>query len=236
MTSGGVDPVGQARVGVAIPASGLGRRMGGFDKPFLELRGEPALLWAIRPFLALSEVVCLVVALPPRAAHNPPEWLTALDPRIRVTEGGKTRRHSVWNAIQVLPSDVRVIAVHDAARPLVDVEVIRRCVVMAHAGKGAVAGVPSTDTVKRVDGERCIVETPDRSTLWQAQTPQVFPRDLLVEAYRRADEEDWPATDDSALVERVGGTVCMVEASRRNMKVTRPEDVAVVEALLELGP
>lgn len=229
MTSGRARP----KVGVAIPASGMGRRMGGVSKPFLQLHGEPTLLWAIRPFLTLPEVTCLAVALPPEVAQDPPAWLSELDPRIRITAGGETRRDSVWNAIRVLPEDVTVIAVHDAARPLVDVEVIRTCVELAHSGEGAVAGIPVVDTLKRVDGDRRIVETPDRSTLWQAQTPQVFPRDMLVEAYRRAHAEGWPATDDSALVERVGGTVTMVEASSRNMKVTRPEDVALVETFLE---
>jgi 2-C-methyl-D-erythritol 4-phosphate cytidylyltransferase len=207
--------------------------MGGVRKPLLELCGEPVLLWAVRPFLSLTEVKALVVALPQELAAAPPAWLTGIDPRVRIAVGGETRRHSVWNAIQALPSAVNLIAVHDAARPLIDSETIRRCIHAARTGESAVAGIPVTDTLKRVDDVQRVVETPDRSTLWQAQTPQVFPRDLLVEAYRKADEGDWPATDDASLVERIGGTVRMVEASPHNMKLTRTEDLALVEALLE---
>ncbi len=210
--------------------------MGGVRKPFLELRGEPVLLWAIRPFLSLPEVTAVVVALPAEIVEDPPAWLTQADPRIRVTAGGETRRHSVWNAIQALPADVNIIAVHDAARPLIDTDTIRRCVAVARAGLGAVAGVPAADTLKRVDDDQHVVETPDRSRLWQAQTPQVFPRDLLVDAYRRAQEGQWAATDDASLVERIGGTIRMVEASSHNLKLTTPADVALAEAILGQRP
>ena len=236
MTAGGAEPVvGAPNVGVVIPAAGVGRRMGGVRKPFLELRGEPVLMWAVRPFLCLPEVTSVAIAVSPEVAANPPAWLTDLDPRIRIVPGGETRRHSVWNAIQTLPDEVTVIAVHDAARPLVDSTTVSRCVAIAQSGDGAVAGVPMTDTLKRVDPRGRIMDTPDRSNFWTAQTPQVFPRALLVDAYRLADAEDWPATDDSALVERAGGTVRMVEASRRNLKLTRTEDVALAEAFLEAG-
>jgi 2-C-methyl-D-erythritol 4-phosphate cytidylyltransferase len=237
VTSGGAGaPVGASGVGVVIAASGMGRRMGGVRKPFLALADEPILLWAIRPFLEISAVTVVVVALPAEVAADPPAWLLELDPRIRIAAGGETRRQSVWNSLQSLPPGLEVIAVHDAARPLIDENTIRRCIASAQVGEGAVAGVPSADTLKRVDGEHRVVETPDRAELWQAQTPQVFPRDLLMNAYRRADEENWTATDDASLVERIGGTVRMVETSGLNMKVTRPEDLALVEAFLEKRP
>ncbi len=222
-------------VGVAVPAAGSGRRMGGARKPFLELAGEPVLLHALRPFLRLSEVVAVAVALSEEDAAAPPSWLTAEDARIRVVAGGATRRDSVWNAVCGLPGDVSVIAVHDAARPLVSEDVVRACVREAAGGRGAVAGIPAVDTMKEVDAEGRIVSTPDRSRLWHAQTPQVFPRAMLLAAYRRAIDEDWPATDDSAVVERAGGEVVMMEASVSNMKVTRPGDLTLAELHLREG-
>jgi len=216
-------------VGVAVPAAGTGRRMGGVRKPFLDLGGEPVLLRSLRPFLADDRVVAVAVALAPEDAEAPPAWLTGLDARVLVVRGGATRTDSVRAALGVLPGELDVIAVHDAARPLVTRDVIGRCIDVAAGGEGAVAGCPAVDTVKEVDAEGRIVGTPDRGRLWLAQTPQVFPAALLRRAYAAAGPN---ATDDAALVERVGGTVRMIDAGPSNLKVTRPGDVALAEALL----
>lgn len=221
------------RVGVAVPAAGSGRRLGGVKKTFLTLEGEPVLSRALRPFLASEDVVAVVVALAPEDAEEPPLWLTDLNPRVSLTVGGATRRDSVWAALEALPVECEVIAVHDGARPLVSPEVVRRCIEVASEGIGAVAGIRAVDTMKRVDAEGFVLETPVRSSLWNAQTPQVFPREVLVDAYRRARELDLPATDDSELVEACGGRVRMVESSPRNLKVTRPGDLDVARLLLE---
>ena len=220
--------IASARVGVVVPAAGSGERMGGVRKPFLELEGEPVLIHALRPFLADVRVTSVIVALGVADAADPPAWLTGADPRIHVVQGGRTRAESVRNAVAALP-EVDVIAVHDAARPLVTPEVVDHCIEIAAAGEGAVAGCPAVDTVKQVDGEGRIVATPDRSRLWYAHTPQVFPAAMARRAYA-ADLAG--ATDDASLVERVGGVVRMVDAGASNLKVTRVEDVAVAEALL----
>ncbi|MCH7991694.1 MAG: 2-C-methyl-D-erythritol 4-phosphate cytidylyltransferase [Gemmatimonadetes bacterium] len=217
------------RVGVAVPAAGSGRRLGGSRKPFIELSGEPILLHALRPFLADARVVAVVVALGAEDAADPPSWLTELDVRVRVVAGGASRAESVGLALAVLPDDVTVIAVHDAARPLVTEDVVRACIDLASTGVGAVAGCPAVDTMKAVDTDAYIVATPDRSTLWHAQTPQVFPADMLRRAY---EQEGVSATDDAALVERAGGRVRMVDGGPSNIKVTRPGDLALAEAIL----
>jgi len=130
-------------------------------------------------------------------------------------------------------SDVLDVAVvHDGARPLVDRAVVGRCIDLAARGIGGIAGVPVVDTMKQVDESGRVVATPERSRLWHAQTPQAFPLDVIMEAYRRALEEDFPATDDAGLVERVGGPVVMVESSEDNLKITRPEDLEIAELLL----
>ncbi len=223
-------PAGSRRitVGVAVPAAGQGRRMGGAQKPFLELDGQPVLLHALRPFLADERVVRVSVALSSEVVADPPGWLATLDPRVVLVAGGETRGDSVAAAIEALGEDVDLIAVHDAARPLVRGETVDRCVAIAARGVGAVAGAPAIDTMKRVDSDARVVGTPDRSELWAAHTPQVFPAEMLRKAYERGGV----ATDDSALVESVGGTVEMVDDGGWNLKVTRPADVDVAEAIL----
>jgi 2-C-methyl-D-erythritol 4-phosphate cytidylyltransferase len=231
MTSRAAGPGGAGRVGVVMPAAGQGARMGGARKAFLELEGEPVLLHALRPFLAEPRVVSVVAVLPPESVATAPHWLMRLDERIRVVGGGDTRTRSVRAGLHALPADLDAIAVHDAARPLVESAVVSACIDLALAGFGAVAGCPAVDTLKRVDGGRRVVETPDRASIWQAQTPQVFPADALRRAYADAAAE---ATDDAALVERFAAEVAvtMVDAGTTNLKITRPADVLIAEAVL----
>ena len=216
-------------VGVAVPGAGVGRRMGGVRKPFLQLAGEPVLVHALRPFLCDPRVVAVAIALTEEDAASPPQWLLSLDARVSVVAGGDTRTESVRLAMEALPRDVTVIAVHDAARPLVSAEVVAECIDLAVTGVGAVAGCPAVDTMKEVDERRRVVATPTRATLWHAHTPQAFPAELLRRAYREA---GGAATDDAALVERAGGTVRMIDAGRGNMKVTGRDDIALAEAHL----
>jgi 2-C-methyl-D-erythritol 4-phosphate cytidylyltransferase len=217
------------RVGVAVPAAGSGRRMGGVRKPFLELLDEPVLLHALRPFLAERRVAHVVVALSAPDAVDPPDWLADLDERVRIVEGGETRWASVRRALEAIPGDVDVIAVHDAARPLVTPETVSACIDVAEAGAGAVAGCPAVDTMKTVDASGDVVATPDRTRLWHAHTPQVFPARVLREAYASSTEA---ATDDAALVEGHGIRIRMVDDGGLNLKVTRPDDAAVAESIL----
>lgn len=232
MSEAGNGPQTRARVGVAVPAAGSGQRMGGVRKAFLELAGEATLLHALRPFLADERVVAVAVALAPDDATSAPPWLTALDERITVVQGGATRSASVRAAVGALPGALDVIAVHDAARPLVTEAIVSACIDLAAIGVGAVAGTRAVDTMKLVDPDGSIVDTPDRSRLWHAQTPQVFPAAVLRAAYRNPDAD---GTDDAALVERLGDgiEVKMVDAGAWNLKVTRPDDVSIAEAVLE---
>lgn len=227
MTGGGTGDA--VRVGVAVPAAGAGARMGGIRKPFLDLDGEPVVVHALRPFLAQDRVVSVVVALAAGDAAAPPDWLAALDPRVRVVAGGATRAESVRLALAALPPDLDVIAVHDAARPLVTPEAVARCLDIAQAGEGAVLGCPAVDTMKEVDGTGRVVATPPRERLWHAHTPQVFPAAALRRAYAGSLEG---ATDDASLAEATGLPVRMVDAGGPNLKVTRPDDVILAEAVL----
>lgn len=231
MTTAAADSGRSARVAVVVPGAGSGQRMGGRRKSFLELRGEPVLLHALRPFLAEPRVVAVVVALAAEDVVAGPDWLTSLDPRVTIVPGGATRTESVRSAIEAVPDDVDAIVVHDAARPLVRRSVVVECLDVALEGVGAVAGTPAVDTIKVVDSESYVIDTPDRAALWHAQTPQVFPAEVLRAAYADPAAE---GTDDAALVERVadGVRVRMVDAGPDNLKVTRPGDLGVAEAIL----
>jgi 2-C-methyl-D-erythritol 4-phosphate cytidylyltransferase len=195
-----------------VPAAGAGERLGAdVPKAFAVLGGRPMLEWSLD---VLREVCDRVVVAVPEDRVAPPDFVP----------GGATRSESVRNALAAAP-EASVAVVHDAARPLVTADLVRRCIDALDGFDGVVAAVPVTDTVKEVeDGQ--VLRTPARGRLWAAQTPQVFPADVL----RRALSGD--ATDDAALVEAIGGRVRVVEASSENIKVTHPLDLRVAEMLL----
>ena len=225
------DESSRLALGVAVPAAGLGVRMGGRRKAFLTLAGRPLLRHALAPFLAHPWVHSVVVALHPEDHLAPPAWLRDLDPRIRLAPGGETRVHSVGTAVAGLNPEVSWVMVHDGARPLVTPSIVDRCARAALAGRAAVAGWPVTDTVKEIDARREILSTPERARLWAAQTPQVFPRRELAAAYARALDERFHGTDDAEIFARYQGPVHVIEGAPWNLKVTRPEDLIVAEAL-----
>ncbi len=205
--------------------------MGGARKAFLELAGEPVLVHALRPFLADERVVAVVVALGSDDAADPPAWLRDLDVRVRIVEGGATRTDSVRSALAALPGDLDVIAVHDAARPLVTRRVVETCIDVAGQGEGAVAGCPAVDTMKIVDEGKHVTGTPDRAHLWHAHTPQAFPANVLRRAYASTANG---STDDAGLVESLGAPIRMVDEGAGNLKITRSEDLPLAEAILRM--
>ena len=217
-------------VGVVVPAAGLGIRMGGARKPFLELDGEPLLLHALRPFLKDDRVVTVVVSLAPQDIAEVTDWIRRLDDRIKLVEGGVNRTESVRNAVSVLPTTLDVIAIHDAVRPLVTSAIVGECIDLATTGVCAVAGCPVIDTIKRVNEEFQVLETADRNVLWHAHTPQVFPANLLRKAY----ESGEVGTDDAMLLESFDARLQMVDDGGTNIKVTRPADLIIAQAILGL--
>jgi 2-C-methyl-D-erythritol 4-phosphate cytidylyltransferase len=222
----------EPRAAAIVVAGGAGTRLGGnVRKQYLDLDGTPVLLRAVGAFTYHSAIAQVIVVLPAEDAANPPGWLTALD--VTITAGGAERGDSVWNGLACVRDDVDVVLIHDGARPLVRPDVIDR-VLAASAEGGAIAAVPVTDTIKSVDADGRITGTPDRAALWQAQTPQGFPRQRLMDAYRRARDEGVAATDDAAVYERYAGVVRVVPGAPDNIKVTRPGDLEVAEALLRL--
>jgi 2-C-methyl-D-erythritol 4-phosphate cytidylyltransferase len=222
-------------VGVVIVAAGAGVRAGserGELKQFRWVAGKPMLLHSVQQFQRRGDVAMVVCVLPREHAGDPPPWLFQCDlDRLLVSIGGRERGHSVMNGLEDLPPEVRIVLVHDAARPLVDAETIDRVVAAARTGTGAVAALRSVDTLKEVDGHGRIVRTLDRERIWRAQTPQGFPREMIERAYLEARRERISASDDAALCERLGFPVEVVQGSERAMKVTDEADFARLEAL-----
>ena len=213
-------------------AAGQGTRVGGVPKQYRQLAGVPIVLRALRPFTAHREVAQVVLVLPPADVAQPPPFLRGLaGPALQLVPGGAERGDSVLAGLAALEPVCSIALVHDAARPFVKADVIDAVIQEARAGSGAVAAVPITDTVKELaGGGHRVLRTLPRERLWRAQTPQGFPRALLAEAYERARQDGVKATDDAALVERLGATVTVVPDSPRNFKITTAEDLAWAEA------
>ena len=220
-------------VGVVIVAAGSSTRIGGEElKQFRWVAGKPMLLHSVQTFMAHPSVGMVVCVLPPKFAGDPPPWLFQCDvDRLLVSVGGRSRSESVANGLDDLPDEAEIVLVHDAARPLVGMQTIERVIASVRAGVPAIAALPVVDTLKETSSDGAIVHTVDRSALWRAQTPQGFPRSMIVDAHRRARAERITATDDAALCERLGHVVRVVRGSERALKVTDAGDFARVEAL-----
>ncbi len=226
-------------VGVVIVAAGQGTRIGSATpKQFLEIGGVPMLLRSIRPFARHPSVAHVAVVLPAADAAAPPAWLLPhAGGLLTLVAGGAERRDSVAAGLAALPPACRVVLVHDAARPFVDAPLIDRVIEAARAGDAVVPALPVTDTIKEMDAAdpSRIARTVPREQLWRVQTPQGFPRQVLEEAHARARRDGAPATDDAALVERLGGSVRTVAGDPRNLKVTTAEDLEFAEYLARRG-
>jgi 2-C-methyl-D-erythritol 4-phosphate cytidylyltransferase len=226
-------------VGVVIVAGGSSSRTGagahGELKQFRWIAGKPVLLHSLQTFMARPDVVSVVCVLPRDHVADPPPWIFQCDiDRLMLAPGGRTRSESVRNGLEDLPDEASVVLVHDAARPFVDDATITRVVETVRRGQCAIAAVPLVDTLKHVGREGQITRTVDREGLWRAQTPQGFPRQVIVRAHREALGEHAAATDDAALCERLGIPVVVVRGSERAMKITEEQDFARAEALFRL--
>jgi 2-C-methyl-D-erythritol 4-phosphate cytidylyltransferase len=222
-----------------LPAAGSGVRMGTeVPKPFIEIAGRSILGHTIEKFIGIEGLGQIIIVA---SAQNVPLVKKILSQYSRsnvkflVIEGGKERQDSISNALKHVDENADLIMVHDAVRPLVETQQIMECIKSALESGAAVLGVPVRDTIKRVDNEGFVDSTPDRSELWQIQTPQIFKRRLLIEAYEKAMNEGFVGTDDSSLVENAGVQVKVVKGDVRNFKLTYPTDLKVAEQIIEDG-
>lgn len=221
-----------SRTGAIVPAAGRGERLGpGAPKALRHLGGSPLLVHAVKALAASRSVDSIVVVAP---ADDVDDTLTLLadvsGADIRVVAGGSTRTESVACGLVVLPDDVDVVLVHDAARPLVPLALIDAVASAVRAGASAVVpGIPVADTIKSIDADGNVTATLDRASLRAIQTPQGFDRATLVTAYSRATEA---ATDDAGLVEAIGVDVLVIPGDEEAFKITRPLDLVLAEAVL----
>ncbi len=225
------------KICVLIPAAGEGTRLkGDVKKPYLRLAQMPILAHTIQRFDQNTAVDGIWVIV--NKADLDKCYDTVIAPytfqKVReLVAGGATRQISVYNGIQALPEDVDFVIVHDGVRPFVTDEIIFECLETAAEYGAAVAAVPVKETIKVANEESFIVGTPVREKLWTVQTPQVFRKSLLVEAYQAAQAQQIIATDDASLVEQLGHPVKLVPGSYSNLKITTPEDLFIAEILVE---
>jgi 2-C-methyl-D-erythritol 4-phosphate cytidylyltransferase len=227
----------QASLVVAlVPAAGRGLRMGGsVPKQFLSLGGEPLIVQSLRTLQAAPVVDQIILAVPSADIDYCEKEIVSRHRFTKVTKvvaGGAERQDSVRHALAQVPVDTEIVIIHDAVRPFMTQGMIAEVVVAARKGGAAIIALPMRDTVKQVRTNGMIERTVDRAPLWLAQTPQAFRRDWIEKAHEKAYAEGIRATDDAFLVEWLGYAVTVVEGSGENIKVTRPEDMVIGEAIL----
>lgn len=224
---------------VIIAAAGQGNRMqSSINKQYLLLNKRPIISYSLDFFDKLDVVDEIVVVTGEKEldyCENEIIKRFKYNKVSAVLPGGAERQDSVWAGLNKLGSDTGLVAVHDGARPLLSLEVFRRLLEAAEQWGAAIPGVASKDTLKMVDKEGLVNRTPDRSTMFAIQTPQVFRYEQLLAAYRQAYQDDFRGTDDASLFEHYIGRVKVVEGDYNNLKITTPGDLFLAEALLRQG-
>lgn len=219
---------------VIIPAAGQGKRMGaGKNKLLIELNQIPIIIHTLLVFENDEDCNGIILAIHPDDEIQFKSFIHKYKiSKIKgLVPGGKERQDSIYHALQTV-KDNGIVLVHDAARPFIKKEQIHLLVENAETKDAAIIGVPAKDTMKMVRNG-IVTETVERSSLWIVQTPQAFRFALLMEAYKKAEQEHFIGTDDSSLVERLGVPVTMVEGDYDNIKLTTPEDLIFAEAILK---
>ncbi len=220
-----------------IVAAGSGSRMASDKaKQFMEIDDMPVLAHTLEAF---EEAKCIDYVIIVTRACDIDECRDIVSrfgytKVAKIVEGGSTRQESVLCGIEALDDRTDYVAIHDGARCLITPEMIRAVFDEAKRTGCASAGAPVKNTIKQVDDDNRVTSTPDRATLWQAQTPQIFKAGLYRAAAYYAKKDGFEATDDNSLLEHVGGRVTMVDCGYMNIKITTPEDIAIAKALLDL--
>lgn len=217
-----------------VLAGGSGSRMGADrNKVLMPLCGVPVIMRSVEAFLGLVDQVVLVSREEDTADIQ--AIMQSAGIPVIMAAGGATRQESVWNGLCALPDDCTHVMIHDGARCLVDADTIRRCMASVEDCGTGVAAIPAVDTIKQVDENEMVRSTPDRAALRAVQTPQGFTVQLIRQAHEHALQTGFIGTDDASLVERMGIPVRLTLGSRRNLKLTTPEDMLMAESFLNSG-
>ena len=218
-----------------IAAAGSGTRMGAdCNKLLLNVAGRPILAWTLNSAIHASSISWIGIIGNPVDKHSIMKLVKkSLKPCLWIN-GGRTRQESVQLGLAGLPAEAKHVLIHDGARCLAEPSLFNNCSEIVESGQAVIAAAPVTDTIKKVDVDGFITETPDRSVLWSAQTPQGFSVEQLKQAHRKAIENEWSVTDDASLYERLGWPVRILETGSSNLKVTTKVDLHMAEALISL--
>jgi len=221
-----------------ITAAGKSSRFGdrNYKKPFAMLGGRAVWLHSVDRFQSRGDVkqTIITVAAADREEFDRKFGANVAIMGVEVVEGGEHRADSVQRALERVKREIDFVAVHDAARPCIADKWIEQVFEAAERTGAAILAAPVAETLKRVDGKKQITATVDRASLWAAQTPQVFRRELLVEAYAKRGNN--AATDDAQLVERLGQAVTVVPCAQMNLKITTRDDLKLAEQVLKVLP
>ncbi len=222
---------------VIIVAAGSGKRMKStIAKQYIELKGRTILSYTVETFEKSDNIDEIILVTSQEAIDFVTKNIVNKYQFTKVkavVAGGAERQDSVYNGLKKVSKDTDVVLIHDGVRPFVNDSYITKLESIAMEFGACVLGAPVKDTIKICDSEGYIVDTPNRSTLWLAQTPQCFKYDVIINAYEKAYKEGYTGTDDSVLVEKTGVKVKMVEGDYNNIKITTPEDLYIGEVILE---
>jgi len=224
------------KVSVILVGAGLGLRMGGaVKKPFMQIHGKPIFLHTIERFAQNDKIDEIILVVGEGEIQSIREqWQSALDTfKVKkIVPGGKRRQDSVYNGLCQTETDAEIVLIHDAVRPLVRREYIEAVIQKTKESHAAILATPIKATVKEVGNNLYIQRTIPRNSLWMAQTPQGFERNLLLKVFNHFKNTDIEFTDDAEMVEKLGYPVCIVPGTDENIKITTPEDIKLAEALL----
>ena len=220
---------------VVIVSAGRGSRMkADINKQFLKLQNKEVIAHTIDKFYNNENIGEIIVVVREDEAEffkiNIIEKYGYKN--IKIAFGGSERQDSVYNGLKMVDENCKIVLIHDGARPFVNNETIDSAIESAKENKCVIVGVPVKDTIKVIDENNNVCDTPDRSTLWSIQTPQVFDYSLIMKAHEKAREDNYYGTDDSMIVEYFGQKVKVVEGSYNNIKITTPEDLKIGEEIL----
>jgi len=221
-------------VHLLIPAAGSGTRMkAGKNKLLVNLKGESILFWTLKAVFSSKSISWVGIIGQPSDKEEIMLSIKGFSKKIFWINGGNTRQESVKNGLTNLPENAQKVLIHDGARCLIKSDLIDKCSTELETNQSVILAVKVNDTIKVVDKAGIVVETPERSKLWAAQTPQGFLVRRLKEAHQLAVDHNWTVTDDASLFERLNWDVKIIEGDSKNIKITNPIDLKIASLFLE---
>ncbi|WP_269622483.1 2-C-methyl-D-erythritol 4-phosphate cytidylyltransferase [Prochlorococcus marinus] len=217
-----------------IAAAGSGTRMGAnCNKLLLKVAGKPVLAWTFEAVKAAKSIEWIGIVAQPCDKEAIIPLIEEHSMNVHWIDGGRTRQESVQLGLAALPLEAEYVLIHDGARCLVESDLFDSCSKLVQQGVSVIAATPVSDTIKKVSKDGFIANTPERSDLWAAQTPQAFSVQELKKGHQTALLNGWSVTDDASLFEKLGWPVKVLESSPSNIKVTTPFDLVIADALIK---